>query len=222
MRPAWRRQYVRYRRLFLNFFAQYKERQDLKMFLEILLSLTTVSFFALVALRPTLLTIAGLIKEIDTKKEVIEQMDEKISKLNRAKALYNQEAARIELLKTSIPPEPAPDAFIRQIEGLSGKHSSGILSLTIEEVTLIEEKPAVTGSGSTPLGAAEELGFSLSTSSDYPSLFSYLADLEKMRRPIKMDFFTMRSSTAQGAFSLILVVEGKVPYLKIAEDISIE
>ena len=116
MGPAWRRNYIRYKRLFLSFFSTYRERQDIKMFLEILLSLASISILSLAALRPTIITITELIKEIETKKDIIEKMDKKIETLTKAQFLYDQEISRIRLLETSIPKEPYPDAFLQQLE----------------------------------------------------------------------------------------------------------
>ena len=81
MNQSWRREYLRYKSYFLNVMGRYKERADVKVYLEILLSLATISVFAIFALRPTILTIAGLLKEIETKKETLAKMDEKISNL---------------------------------------------------------------------------------------------------------------------------------------------
>lgn len=216
MGPAWRRKYYRYKRLFLNFFAQYKEKQDVKMFLEVLLSLATISFFSLLALRPTVITIAELIKEIESKKETVAEMEAKIQSLERARAIYNQEEGRIKLLETSIPKEPSPDSLVRQIEGLSGKHAASISSLSVGQATLRgKDKPAQTNpAGGSTLGAASELSFSLNSTAEYPSLFNLLSDLEKTRRPIKFGSISINTTNIEGEKTLILVLGGKTPYLK--------
>ncbi len=78
MALGWRKDYLRYRSYFLNVLNLYKRKEDLRMFLEIMLSLSAISFFSIFALRPTFLTIATLLKEINAKKGTIITMDTKI------------------------------------------------------------------------------------------------------------------------------------------------
>lgn len=209
MGPAWRSNYSRYKRLFLTFFSRYRERQDVKMFLEILLSLITISLFSLLALRPTLITIAELIIDIESKKETVVVMDAKIEDLGRAQKLYDQEIRRIKLLEDSVPKEPAPEGFIRQIEGLSAKHAVGIISMSLEEVIILgKESPAQKADN------AEQLSFSVSTSADYPQLYSFLKDLEKMRRPLNVHSLSVSTSTTKEKTFLVLVVDGISPFLR--------
>ncbi len=209
MGPAWRRNYTRYRRLFLTSFSRYKERQDIKIFLEILLSLLTISLFSLLALRPTLITIAELITEIESKKETVAVMGAKIEDLGRAQKLYDQEVSKIRLLDNSVPKDPAPDAFIRQIEGLSAKHSVGVLTMDLDEVVLLrKDKP------SKNIEDQDQISFSVSVSADYLQLFNFLSDLEKMRRPLDIHSLSMGTSTTGEGTFLILVVDGVSPFLR--------
>ena len=106
MYPGWRNNYLRYKTYFLNVLGRYRERADVRVYLEILLSLTAISIFSVFALRPTLLTIAELIKEIESKKLTLTQMEEKINNLSQAQTLFDRERGKIVLLdtsKTSIP-----------------------------------------------------------------------------------------------------------------------
>jgi hypothetical protein len=216
MGPAWRRRYVRYRRLFLNFFNQYKERKDVKVFLEILLTLATISIFSILALRPTVVTIAGLIKEIEAKKETVAVMDEKIKNLNSAQALYEKESDKIELLETSVPYDPSPDAFTRQVEGLSGRHEVNLGSVSLGGVTLLGKggNEKVQLPPSNVLGAVNSLVFSLNASSDYPHIFNFLSEVEKVRRPIRIKSVSVNAADTEEGRIISVVVDGETPYLE--------
>lgn len=216
MGPAWRRNYVRYKRFFLTFFNRYQERQDLRMFLEILLSLATISLFSLLALRPTLVTIAQLIKEIESKKQVVAVMEAKIKNLTAAQTLYDSEINKIRLLQTSIPKNPSPDEFIRQVEGLSSRHSVGVLSMSIAETALIgkdesEQEQSVDG---TVLGSRGEVIFTVRTTADYQELYNFLTEFDKMRRPINIDSLSLTLSGTDQGILLVLSLNGKIPYMK--------
>ena len=69
MAGGWKTDYARYRGYFQNAITAAQKKQDLKMFLEILLTLSTIIIFISLALRPTLITISELVRDIDSKEE---------------------------------------------------------------------------------------------------------------------------------------------------------
>jgi Tfp pilus assembly protein PilO len=216
MALGWRKDYLRYRSYYLNIVNIYKQRQDLKAFLELILTLAAVSFFALFALKPTILTIIELLKEIDAKEKTVEQMNTKIQNLQQAQTLYIQEEARISLLETAIPGNPAPDLFVRQIEGLATSYPVNLLGITIGEVTLLgEEKIQKSKKGLQPLPEESKgISFSISIAGGYQGLVNFLSALEDMRRPVKIDALNIISPQVEETQNLVLVVTGRTPYLK--------
>jgi len=216
MGPAWRTNYLRYKRFFLTFFSRYQDRQDLRMFLEILLSLVTISLFSLLALRPTLITIAELIKEIESKKETVVQMEAKIENLSQAQVVWDQEINKIRLLETSIPKNPIPDGFIRQIEGLAFKDSVSVLSMSTAEITLVgKDKGEVEKTlDGLVLGTSGEIFYSTRVAADYQELLSFLSDMDKMRRPSDIESLTIDMTQTEQGLQLVLVVKGSIPYMK--------
>jgi Tfp pilus assembly protein PilO len=187
------------------------------MFLEVLLSLATVSIFAVFAIRPTLITIAELYKEIQGKKTTLAQLDEKIENLAAAQANYESQKDTISILDTAIPAEPKPDSFIRQLEGAIGQNTLEILAINVQGTTLLgvpkAEGAAVENAAPLP-GNANGLTFSLNTTSSYPFLATFLEDLERLRRPVKIDALSFSSSESETGTQLNLVVSGRTPYLR--------
>ena len=100
---GWRGQYLRYRDFFLNIWSVYRRRKDVMAFLEILFSLSTISIFSLLALRPTLLTIAQLVKDNQAKEASIAKMDDKIKNLGIAQGILSRDAANINLVESAVP-----------------------------------------------------------------------------------------------------------------------
>lgn len=207
MRPAWRKNYLRYKRLFLQYVGKYQKRQDVKMFLEVLLSLLTISTFSVFALRPTIVTIAELIKEIEAKRETLAIIDGKIEDLSNAQSLYDQEIRRIRLLDSTVPVDPTPQFVVRQLEGLSAKHGVSILSISIKEVPLTQ---IIKGNEASTEGV---INFSLNTTSSYSSLLSFLKDLERFRRPVKLGSVSLGTAVTELGKVLNLSISGKTPYL---------
>ena len=204
MALGWRKDYLRYRSYYLNILNLYKKREDLRMFLEIILSLSTISFFSIFALRPTFLTIAVLLKEINTKKETIIKMDTKIRNLQTAQNILSQESLRIPILELSIPQSPQPQNFVHQIEGIASSTEVEVLGIRVDETSL---------KGDVPVNDQEMVGFSVSTAGSFQNLFSFLKNLENLRSPVKIDVLGISLAKKEQGNILTLVVTGKVPYL---------
>ena len=74
MEKGWKRDYSRYKEFFLNIWRVYNTKPSLKIYLELILSLSTVAVFAVFAIKPTVLTIIELNKEISSKEETISKL----------------------------------------------------------------------------------------------------------------------------------------------------
>jgi len=221
MNPGWRRNYLRYKTYFLNVIGKYRDRAEVKAYLEILLSLLTISIFGIFALRPTLVTIAGLIREIETKRETLAKMDDKIQKLSQAQSLYDRERSRIALLNTAIPNRPTPEIFARQIEGLSVKNSVSIFGIETGSATILGEDTSVNQSTASEglslpqnAGQVNYIVRLRSPIEGYQSLHSFLTDAENLRTLNKFISVDMSTVTDNEGRFLILLIDGLLPYYK--------
>lgn len=222
MHPIWRKNYLRYKSYFLDVVGRYKERADIKAYLEILLSLASISVFSIFALRPTLLTIAELTREIGSKRKVLATMNEKIQNLNAAQTLYDRQRDKIHFLDTTIPNISKADEFARQVEGLASKHQVSILDISTGRGSILGQSTQAQDPGDLspfPEGAnALSFSFRVSASIDqYFSLASFLSDFERLRRPAKVNSLKIVLSTEKEEKRLILLIEGKFPYLYSTE-----
>lgn len=216
MALGWRTQYFRYKNFFLNILDVYKQKRSAAAFLEIILSLVTITIFTLFALKPTTITIIDLVKEIKGKQETLKRLNKKIQDLSTARALFNDQGARIELINSTVPSQPQPEKFIRQIEGLSAFDQVKILGISSGEITLVGT-PKVKKKRSSikpfPQGA-NEIPLSISVSGDYPNLKSFIADVESLRRPFKIDLLGINSSQTPEGKIIVAVISGRIPYIK--------
>jgi hypothetical protein len=220
MNSDWRKDYIRYKSYFSHVVSQYKSRADLKAYLEMFLSLVTISVFTIFALRPTLLTIAQLVKDIETKKETVTRMDKKIATLSQARSQFDQEQVKIAVLESAIPKSGQPDIFSRQVEGLVGSHQLATISFTVGKSTILQTGPkAEAPPETTPLPeGAEGMSFTLNTEADladFSKLSAFLADFEKLRMPLVLEEIQITSGQAldaQGA-KLLLFIRGEAPYI---------
>ena len=193
MALGWRGQYSRYKEFFLNILALYKKRADLKMFLEVILSIITITVFSLFALKPTALTIIALVKEVQGKESLIEKLDQKISNLEKARDTFSQEQSAIPIIESAIPDSPSPDILVGQIEGLAVKNSVGVLGISVGEATLA-------GNNKT-----KEMSVSTSIAGPYQNLNSMIKDIENLRLLVKIDTLGINANVA--------IISGKIPIL---------
>jgi hypothetical protein len=217
MALGWRKEYQRYREQFLNVVKLYQKREDIRVYLEIILSLGTIIFFALFALRPTILTISQLYKDIKSKEEIVIKLDEKINNLEIAQGLVTQKQAFIEIARLSVPGEPTPESFARQIEGLSQASSISLLGISVGEVTLMGDvKKGPQDKDLTPLPeGAMGMQFSLSISGNYQNLYAFLTSLENLRRPVAIDGVSITTNkNDQEEIKITMLVSGRAPFLK--------
>lgn len=206
MAAEWRNQYLRYKEFFLNITTLYKKRVDLRMFLEIILSLTTVIIFSVFALKPTALTIINLVKEIKEKEKTISTLNQKIGNLETARENYNQIETSIPKIISSIPDGPQPDNLIKQIEKMASKNSVGILGISIGEAPILNKDDMKRDKLTVDI--------SVNLTGPYLSLVSFIKDLENFRRPIKLDNLVINSLKTEDANTLVATITGKMPYEK--------
>jgi len=185
------------------------------MFLEILLSLATISFFGIFAIRPTLLTISQLIVDIKSKEETIATMDTKIKNLESAQQILLQETSRLPLLNTAVFDTPRPEIATRQFEGLANKNAVNILGLSFEKIVLLGKNE--TTETSTELKSLPEnsnsINLSVSATGSYQGLSSFLKDIENLRLPVQIDTVQIGASKGEDETFLTLVISGRIPYL---------
>lgn len=213
-----RGQYYRYREFSLNLLAIYKQRSDVQAFLEIILSLSTLIVFIVFAIKPTALTMISLNKEITAKQQTLNSLNQKITDLQTANAVYSQNESVIPDINTAIFTLARPDTLSKQILGLASQNSVTILSLTIGQATFFGQinQPKLTDVKSLqPLpNNAQSMPVLINIKGDYQHLFSFLTDLEKLRIPVKIDTATLSSSQLNGDNILTELINARVPYLE--------
>lgn len=215
MALGWRKEYLRYSSYFLNILEIYKTRKDVKMFLEIILTLVTLSLFISLALRPTILTVISLSKQIKEKEETIKKMDQKIQSLQLAQEKYLNEQDNISLLNSAIPNEPKPEILVNQLTGPSIRESANLNSLTLDELTLVGKPNKLqTKEEIKSLGEGiNEISFNLGLSGNFPNLLAYISLLENVLRPVKIDSLSLSARETDSGKEILLSITGRNPYI---------
>jgi hypothetical protein len=215
MATGWRGQYYRYRELSLNLLTIYKQRSDLRAFLEIILSLSTLIIFAVFALKPTALTMVSLTKEINEKRTTLDGLNQKINDLQTANNVYIESQNVIPIINASVFTKPQPDTLSKQVLGLADKNRVSVTGLSIGQLTILG--PNTVAKESTDLrplpAGSQTMNVSITVRGGYTELMAFVKDIENLRIPIKIDTLTVSSSTTEGGSVIVLLVNGRVPYL---------
>ncbi len=189
-----------YQKYVLNIMALYKQRPDLKAYLELLLSIGTVAILTIFAIKPTLVTIADLFTKIKSEQDTSNEMDLKIKNLGIAQTIYTQNQAKISLLSQAVPETSEVASYVRQTEGVIKKENLSPVTISVDTVKLTE----ATNSGL--------INVTTSVSGAYSGFVNFIKDIEALRRPSFISKLDLVSITDQGKRSLNLTTTTQVPY----------
>lgn len=113
-----------------NFYQKPVARVSVELFLTIGL----VMFLAIFAIRPTLITMSNLIKEIDDKKAHHEKLEKKIVSLATAQSEYSSFEDRLPYLDQAISSKPELVYSLKVIEKLASDNNVVMSGMTVSEL----------------------------------------------------------------------------------------
>ncbi|MDO8341455.1 MAG: type 4a pilus biogenesis protein PilO [Candidatus Woesebacteria bacterium] len=215
MAVGWKKDYLRYKDFFLNVLRLYKNKPNFKIYLELILSLSAIVIFSIFAIRPTIITVSELNKEIKGKEETVAKLKEKINNLQTASVNLQKESSRLSLITQAVPALASPEILVKQIETLASQDGVTILRFSASDVLLVGKKEDIKKSKDfvSLSGDADELPFSISVTGPYQNLYSFLKSVENLRRPVKVDSFSITSSVTDLSKVLTLTITGRLPFL---------
>lgn len=155
--------------------------------LSLVFSVLCIAFFAVFAIRPTLLTMAGLIKEIEEKTQIDQKLTTKITNLQRAQQELVSKESTLSLLNIAIPSTPYYSQLLTVFEKLASEKSVIFTSATAQKVPL-EEQVVVGIEGKNTI-KLESIPLTLTFKGPYEQLVILLAQLQNTKRLITVDRF---------------------------------
>lgn len=178
--------------------------------MELFLTVGLVIFLALFAIRPTLLTMSDLLKEIEDKTELEEQLTKKVAALNSAQSLYLSIEDRLPILDAAIPSTPETIHSLKIIEKLATDQGVVLNSISLTEIP------------ETPVEIPDfeqlsrvNLDIALSVSGDYTSIKNFVAGLQNSQRTFVIDSVVFRISESRGDKQLRASILVKAPYFGV-------
>lgn len=189
----------------LQFYHQPVARVSLELFL----SIGTVIFFAVFAIRPTLLTMADLIKEIEDKRALDDKLGQKVAALNSAQNEYLSLQNRLVVLDEAIPSSPQLLTALKIIEKLASDKQLVINSISIPEIPA--ETPADTSNTSVKL-ERQMLPVTMSITGEYPVIRQFIEDLRNSRRTFVVQSISFSINENREQRHLLASITIGIPY----------
>jgi len=174
---------------------------------ELFLSIAVVIFFAMFAIRPTLLTMSELVKEIEDKRKLDTQMAQKVAALSAAQAQYLNIKDRVFILEESLPTGSNVKNTLKIIEKVASDQELVINTMTLLEIP--DDPPQ-----DTPLSKLERkpMPIQMTVVGSYASIRSFVEDLRNNRRSFAMERITFSTDDNRGQKSLEATILISAPY----------
>lgn len=152
----------------------------------VLFTLGTILFFAIFAIRPTLVTIGELLKKIESQKQVLQKAERKAAALTTAQQLYSQASGKIYVLDQAIPSEYQVQQILLSLESTIGNMSVPINNLSVSDIVYPPKASAQ--------NEVLPLEFSISFDASYPDAKKIITNLQQLPRLTSLDSITFSQS----------------------------
>lgn len=159
-------------------------------FFGIALTLLALSFFGFFAINPTVLTILKLQKEVSDSKFVYNELETKIKNLSLLRKEYAGLQNDLFIIKAAIPSEPNAHLLFAQIQAIASESNVKIKKLQNFEVEVLKNSKA-------PGKPYYSYSFSISGSSSFGNILSFVSAIRNMQRIIDMEVFGITNQDSQ-------------------------
>jgi len=200
----WQTEYHRYQRYFIDLPRFYQSKKA-RVYTGIILSLVTIIFFVIFAIKPTLVTITQLFKQRKDQRIVADVLEKKITNLSQAQNEYLSIEPDLPIIDQALPQEPQATLLVKQIETLAHQSNVTISRLRLSEVHLEQ-----TG---LPKTEKQPLAFNFSAFGDYANLKIFLTSLFNLRRIVLVESFSFQKGIGENV-NLSLNLTAKAWFLE--------
>lgn len=180
---------------------KYAKEEKTWYYVEVILTLFTISFFIIFAVRPAVVTISGLVGEINRKEELSQKMKQKINSVVVAQEQYGVVQENWELLASFLPSDFDLPQAIAQVAGSAQEDNVRLGGLTFDDLDFVNQDVLAKKRPDTlkEMGNKnlEALSFSFNSQSDLEILKKYLSRLKQARRWTQIDSYQLSKSSSK-------------------------
>lgn len=186
--------------------------------LELFLTVITILFFAIVAIKPTLLTTADLVKEIEDKEELDKKLGQKMAALASAQLEYQMIEDKLDLIDQAIPNSAQLLFFLKTIEKICSEELVIIESMNMSKVPEEPNLDSVTQGKVPDFSTIEKdiLSVRINLSGDYQGIRKVVERLRENRRLMLVEGITFNVFDNRGEKTLQAALAIDIPYYDIS------
>lgn len=164
------------------------------------LTLLSLSFFGIFAIRPTLLTATSLFQSVSDLKQLNINYEQKISDIIRAQSEYEKILDDVSAINQALPKNPSFNLVAETMEKFAAREGFSITQLQIDNVDV-----------STPSSTnrVSSYGFRIIGTGDYQTITSFMSHILNWRRLVNINSLDIapEGSTNSGILRLTLRAE---------------
>jgi hypothetical protein len=180
------------------------------------LSLLLVIVMITMALKPTLVVIAGLLGQIRQNKEIITKLDDKIVKIQLASSELDKISTRLPVLDEALPTNPDWDKWSRQIFDIASSSGVQLVSVSVGPVPISGTWESAKGEIINLPSGVNGLSFTVSATGNYEKLKGMVVAMENTRRLnilSNVQFSSVKNKT--GGLDLSVYIRGVAVYAQL-------
>ena len=181
---------------------------------ELFFTIGAIIFFAIFAIRPTIITMTDLIKEIEDKKKTSEALTKKVTALSTVQTEYYTLQDQFPLLDDIIPSVPNPDRLLQIIEKIASENQISITSMQMKEVPFPEEND-LSFSQKQPTTTA----LTISITGEYAAIKTFIKTINNSKPLITVDSISFVNSTKNNTtLGLVATIHAEAHYYTASAD----
>ena len=187
---------------------QYRTDEGFRNNVNFILTFLSVIIFGLFAIRPSITTITGLVRDLEDYERVNSILTEKIAILNDINADKRKLLHETSLINQALPPSTNESDYLRNVNFIAAKNNIQIESINfaIESKDDPKEESSAVGS----------LGFTVKVYGRYSDLVNFITDFNKLRRITTIDNVDITPQN-KDISSIGAIVTGQIYFLKEAD-----
>lgn len=162
------------------------QRPEIKASVEVILSVFAVGFLLMMAVRPTLATVAELRKKIEDYEVVDKKLNSKIAQLTRAEKELRENSADLYLFEKGVPDEFDYAELAKRVEILAVEEDINLETLTFSRADITGKEVTVNKKDKKNDFVEGEFLLRFSLNGEEAKIISFLEKAEKLDRVIKL------------------------------------
>jgi hypothetical protein len=174
---------------------EFYEKPILRVSIELVMSIVIVSVFALFALRPTLITMSDLLKEIEEKEELNVALQQKVAALATAQTEWTAFEDQVDNLQLSFFQNPSLEEILLYLEYLSRQESVLVTGVSAPSlaVNLVENDEPVSLANLTLV----PYDTTFQVMGDYEGILQYLQQIERHQPLMSIETLQLSQSNSE-------------------------